>query len=226
MRVLGIIALCAVVLIVGVIAWWKSAYPTYSYRYRLTIAIEVDGKVHTGSSVIEVAWNGGPEFGDVGSYHPSIRGQATLIDIGPRGVVVAALVNGESYGAASDGALSALWIAARAFGNDSTNNQLRKLPHLAGRRDLAADNMPRLIWFSDIADPNTARKLMADDLPALLGSGARLAAAYVEITRDPIVVDIDKRLPWYRPLRGPPSKVLYLQNGFALGWTMFIGDAS
>jgi hypothetical protein len=51
--------------------------------------------------------------------------------------------------------------------------------------------------------------------------------AYVEITRDPIVIDIDKKLLWYKALRAPPnSGVMYLPNGVALGYTMFIGDAS
>src|SRR5947209_1600668 len=132
MRTLSAIMLCLLVVVGGGVALWTSAYPTYSYRYRLTLAIEVDGKVHTGSSVIEIIWSGGPTIGDVGPYHPSIRGQAALVDIAPHGVLIAALINGESYGPAADGALSAIWLAARAFGNDSTNDELPKLPLLTG----------------------------------------------------------------------------------------------
>ncbi len=214
-------------LIGGAVVWWQVTYPSYSYRYRLTLAIEVDGKVHTGSSVIEVTWHGGPEFGDVGPYHPSIRGQAALVDLGSRGAVVAALVNGESYGPAADGALSAIWLASFAFGNKSTNKELPQLKHLTGKRHLSTDNMPRLIWFSDIADPKTAKKLQVSEIPELFGPSARLVDATVEIARDPIVIDIDKKLPWYKSMKGAPHHgVLYSSNGFAIADTMFIGAAS
>lgn len=228
MRTLGVIVGSIALLVVSIIVWWQIKYPTYSYRYRLTLAIEVDGKVHTGSSVIEIVWSGGPEFGDVGPYHPSIRGQAPVVDLGPRGTVVAALINGESYGAASDGALSALWIAARAFGNDSTNDQLSKLPKLTGRRDLAVDNMPRLIWFSNVADPKMALKLRADEIPKIVGANARLVNAFVEITRDPIVIDIDKKLVWFRPWADRYRELgpVWLPNQTVLSRNMFVGDAS
>ena len=35
-------------------ALYKVNFPTYSYRYRLQLSIEVDGRPHTGSSVIQV----------------------------------------------------------------------------------------------------------------------------------------------------------------------------
>lgn len=233
MRTFGIIvasiAAFIVLLIGGTVSWVKLvAYPDYSYRYRLTLSIETDGQVHTGSSVIEVVWKGGIPFGDVGPYHPSIRGQAAVVDLGAKGAVVATLINGESYGAASDGALSALWIAATAFGNDSTNKKLPELPRLTGRRDLASDNMPRLIWFSDIADPKTARVIFRTEIPRLFGPGARLVAAHVEITRDPIIIDIDKKLVWFRAWADRYRELgpMWLSNQTVLSRNMFVGDAS
>lgn len=222
-RIFGSIVLAVALLIGGAIAWWKIEYPTYSYRYRLTLAIEINGKVHTGSSVIEIVWGGGPEIGDVGHYHPSIRGQAALVDLGPHGVVIATLTNGD-YGRAPDGTYGAIWIAARAFGNSSTNQELPKLSHLTGLRHLSPDNMPQLVWFSNVADPRTARKIMPADIAELFGPNARLSDATVEITRDPIVIDLDKKLPWYRALREPRNHgVIYLPSGLALADTMFIG---
>jgi hypothetical protein len=59
-------------------------------------------------------------------YHssPALGGQAVLVDLGSRGLVVATLYNGEDYGPAKDGVWGAIWIGARAFGNDSTNEEL------------------------------------------------------------------------------------------------------
>lgn len=35
---------------------YKAKYPDYAFRYRLELTLEIDGKPHTGSSVIEVQW--------------------------------------------------------------------------------------------------------------------------------------------------------------------------
>jgi hypothetical protein len=63
--------------------------------------------------------------------------------------------------------------------------------------ELAADNMPLIIWFEIAADPSAARVVDPRALSDTLGPGSRLAVAYVEITNDPIVLDIDKP-PWYQ----------------------------
>lgn len=127
-----VLALCVGALVAG----YRYKYRDYSYRYRLTVNIEVDGKVHSGSSVIEVKWRGGPVVGDGGPFGPSVKGQAALVDLGDRGVVVATLLNGEDYGPAKDGALGALWIAPRAFGTDTNAETIPHLPELQGKRDV------------------------------------------------------------------------------------------
>jgi hypothetical protein len=206
--------------------WYK--YPDYSYRYRLTVNIEVDGKVHSGSSVIEVKWRGGPVVGDGGPFGPSVKGQAALVDLGDRGVVVATLINGEDYGPAKDGALGALWVAAEAFGNHSTVEEIPHLPDLRGKRDLALDKLPRFLWFLNPQDPTTAQKLLVQDIPATFGPSARFAGASVEITNDPILIDIRQKFSWLKPLEDKPplNNIIYLPNGLGINRYYFIGDAS
>jgi hypothetical protein len=240
MRTLGIIIASLVALIVlligGTIAWVKLvAYPDYSYRYRLTLSIETDGEVHTGSSVIEVVWSGGIPFGDVGPYVEGRRGQATFIDLGKRGAVVAVLL-APSYTergiAVWPEGTDVVWLASRAFGAVRETEalplqeRLARLTRLTGRRDLAADNMPRLIWFSNVADLKTARVIKPADMPSLFGAGARITAAYVEITRDPIIIDIDKKLPWYKELatRQKSMGVTSMPYDFHLSYHMFVGE--
>ena len=79
----------AIIIAVAVIAY-KMAFPTYSYRYRLHLAVEIEGKVHAGSSVIEVDWSCGLKIADSGCG-ATLDGQATVIDLGARGVLVALL---------------------------------------------------------------------------------------------------------------------------------------
>jgi hypothetical protein len=226
MKALGAIAAA----LVGLYVAFNIAYPTYTYRYRLTITVEIDGKIHTGSSVIEVSFRGQPYLPGVGSFIPHIRGQAVFIDLGRFGTAIAVLIapSFEQGGTVRwPEGVSALWLATRAFGIKATNDELPQLPHLAGRRDLTPDNMPRLIWFSHLDDPKTARRFKVENIPTLFGPSARLAAAYVEITNDPIVIDIDKKLPWYETLTRPLGQgLIEIEYGFALSKGMFIGDAS
>jgi len=221
---LVVLAFCVGALVVG----YKYKYRDYSYRYRLTLNIEVDGKIHSGSSVIEVKWRGGPVVGDGGPFGPSVKGQAALVNLGDRGIVVATLINGESYGPAKDGALGALWIAPRAFGKETNAEEIPHLPELQGKRDLALDNLPRLLWFSNPQDPTTAKRLLVQDIPATFGPSARFAGASVEITNDPIVIDIRQHFSWLKPLENKPplQNIIYLPNGLGINRYYFIGDAS
>jgi hypothetical protein len=221
MDVLGILVAC--VLLVGTAA--SQAPQTYSYRYRLTVSIAIDGQLHTGSSVIEVNWRPRPDFGNGPGYLPSIRGQAVFVDLGARGAIVAALQVAAARPDLTNGPWNAEWIAPRAF-HMSVTPELPDL-RMEGRRQLARDNMPQLIWFSDPNDPTTARKVLPDDVRTLIDPNGGFEAD-IEITGDPIMIDIDKKLPWFNTLSGGPPNfgVIYLPSGLALGREMFIGAAS
>jgi hypothetical protein len=51
-------------------------------------------------------------------------------------------------------------------------------------------------------------------------------AAYVEITRDPIVIDIDRKLPWYKELVGRQKGHLTISylGQLLLTYNMFIKE--
>jgi hypothetical protein len=205
---------------------YKVNHPTYSYRYRLQLSLEVDGKVHTGSSVIEVTWECGPKIADSGPCGPVLAGQATVIDLGSRGVVVATLHSGDSI--SPDGSIDAAFLCTNAFGKRSSYEELPALPRLTGWRTLSTDNFPRLVWFSNPSDPKSAKKITVEDVPYSMDPTARFTEAFVEITKDPIVVDIRQALPWLGPLESKPpgSNIIYLPNGFGINRYLFIGDTS
>jgi hypothetical protein len=219
------LAILAAIIAVAVVTF-KMNFPTYTYRYRLQLSLAIDGKIHTGSSVIEVIWNCGPKVAGLGRCNARLAGQAAVIDLGRRGLVVAALRNGEVP--PSDGAIDAVWFGGNAFGNKSSNDELPALPHLTGRRNLSPDNFPRLIWFSNPADPKSAKKITVEDVPYSMDPTAHFTEAFVEITREPIVVDIRQVLPWLGPLESKPpgSNIIYLPNKLGLNRYLFIGDAS
>jgi hypothetical protein len=92
--ILGSIVLIIALLIGGAIAWWKVNYPTYTYRYRTTVEVEVDGTVHSGSSVIEVGINNQPPIGSAPPYVAHLRGEAVFVDLGRGRNVIALLAAG------------------------------------------------------------------------------------------------------------------------------------
>src|SRR5215470_7395763 len=96
-----------------------SMYPSHSHRYRLGVSIEVDGQVLSNSSVIEVIWK--PQCFLPGSGHwwqwaATVQGQAVLLDLGPRGVLLAPL-SGAQYRAMRAFSKS-LPVASSAGGDD------------------------------------------------------------------------------------------------------------
>jgi len=216
-------------LVVAAVVIFKSNFPTYSYRYRLQISLSIDEKVYTGSSVIEVTWECGPKITGLGQCAPSLGGQAAVIDLGSRGVVVATLRSGETISPTPDGAIDAVWLCGNAFGNHGINEELPALPRLKGRRDLSPSNLPRLVWFANPADMKSAQKITALNLASVLDPTARFTEGFVEITRDPIVVDIANKLPWFPELRRQQKEgrgILSRPGQFQLVYNMFVGENS
>ncbi|MEH2565162.1 hypothetical protein [Bradyrhizobium sp. AZCC 2289] len=225
MKWLGVLLAVAV----AVIVIYKVNYPSYSYRYRLQVSIAVDEKIYTGSSVIEVVWDCGPKIAGLGRCAPSLGGPATLIDLGAHGVIVATLRSGENISPTPDGAIDAVWLCASAFGYRSTNEELPALPHLTGRRNLSVSNLPRLVWFVNPADMKSAQKVTFLNVASVFDPTAHFTEAFVEITRDPIVVDIPNKLPWFSELRRLQKEgkgTLSKSGQFQLVYNMFVGENS
>jgi hypothetical protein len=227
MRKLVIVVL---ILIAIPVVWYRWNFPTVSYRYRLTVAVEVDGQVHSGSSVIEVQYSFNPKWvpPSWGVYNEYVWGQAVLIDLGARGALVAALA-GQNYDHIS---VRAGDLAGRAYQPEAvdlngylpTPERVRALSRMQGRVDLASNNLPAFLWFSNPADLATAKLVRPADFASVIGDSARLVSAQVEMTRDPLVFDLDKRLPIYAALRGPPNNGndYTAPGGLTLGWRQLI----
>jgi len=108
-RVFGWLALLAVpLLLVGFVAL-SFSYPSlihlrsphYTHHYRLTLEVEADGEVHTGSGVIAVVWRYGGTWetpDEYGAWHETVRGQAVAVDLGRRGLLIARLEDEGYFG--------------------------------------------------------------------------------------------------------------------------------
>ena len=99
---------------------------------------------------------------------------------------------------------------------------------MRGKRDLAIDNLPRFLWFPNPEDTVSAKKILAPDFSTLIGPSVRFTSASVEVTDDPLVIDMRNKLPWLKSLEQRPAwdNVIYLPDGFPISRSLFIGDRS
>jgi hypothetical protein len=214
------------VVIAVAVAIYKMAFPNYTYRYQLSLALEIEGQIYTGSSVIEVSWSCGMKIADSGCG-AVLDGQATLVDLGPRGVLIATLHSGVRVAPISAAhGTDAIFLCANAFGNQSTFGELPALPLLSGRRDLSPTNFPYLVWLPHPDDPKSARELAPESISRTIDPTAHFVEASVEITRNPVVIDIDRKLPWFPALlREQRGKLIVSQpRQFQLIYDMFVGE--
>jgi hypothetical protein len=218
--------------LVGVIVW-KLAFPTYTHRYRLTIEIEADGKVHQGSGVIEVGYNShGPlEHFVQGKYDTTTKGRAPIADLGSRGIILASLL--PFRGADGTGhkpvhpnklALGAFYGERRVKNPNGKVGELRAWQAIAyesGRKVLPLELAPEFIWLSDPTQRSTAVLITASEIPSIVGSSVKLRSISVEITTDPVSDEIYSKLPWLKAAKENEEK-----NGTILSTKNFVLQAA
>ncbi len=147
-----------------------------------------------------------------------VEGRAPIVDLKGRGVVVAALRTNRDY------ARSALFFGAKAFGSDSSYKELPKLGRHSGRRVLAANDWPTLLWFPSPATPNGVQELDRNDPASVLGQGAYQISMSVEMTDAPMTVDVARRLPWFESWRKGARSNTLRPNELLLTLSILLGD--
>jgi hypothetical protein len=205
MKWLGIVA----VIIVTAVVMYRTAYPSVTVRYRLTLEAQVDGQPRIGSGVIEVSYSKQPELAQQHELSIEYRGEAVVLDLGSRGVLFALLKEG------TDGRSAPDWIVLRAFDFPGgslprpVEEGVKQVQRLSGKRELPLTSLPLLVRFRDLNDPKTVEKVDPLDIAQTFGAGAKLVRASLEIvpagiwpfswygiTGMPITAGVEKRLPW------------------------------
>jgi hypothetical protein len=181
------IAAIAIVAALGAVTLYKFKYPTYTYRYRMTVEVNSGGEVRSGSSVIEVNARRQPQFlPEVGPFERWTLGQAVFIELPGGKNIVALLVSGP----AGEDADYSVEIIHRLF-----NVGVEGLPSLRGHRELTTDQMPTLVTVINPNDGASAQVVRPDALDGVLG--VHLRSISIEMTADPVTaIDIDSRLPF------------------------------
>jgi hypothetical protein len=200
MRTFGIIMLCILAVIGSGVAWCKISYPAYTYRYRMTVEVMVDGVMHSASSVVEIKIQTQPAAGSVPPIVPYVHGEAVFVDLGNGRNVFALLANGSN----ANGVDYALYVVPKLFNLTKGGDQdLVKLPHLRGTREVSPSYPPAFVTFKNLDDPTSARVVNAETFESEFGRNVRLNRVWIEMTNEPVTKGlIEKKLPWLKSHTG------------------------
>lgn len=80
----------ALLVVIGLVVWWLMPY---TIRYRLTLFVENGGQTVQGSSVVETRWL--DTFGIVAAWDTTYSGEATIVDLGDKGLLFSILPSAE-----------------------------------------------------------------------------------------------------------------------------------
>jgi hypothetical protein len=210
MRILRTIVIWVVALVVGVIVSYNLVYPTYRYRYRMTVDVMVDGVVHSGSSVIEVQLEKQPLAQLGPPVLPKAIGEAVFVDLGGGRNVIALL--------AADNLRNVDYpeylVGRHSNWSGAENSDLARFTEATGSWELPRDQMPTFATFVNLADPATARSVLPDDFENVFGPEVHFKRVLIQMVPagfrpfgllgvgltlggEPMTSGIEKKIPWW-----------------------------
>lgn len=188
--------------------------PVHAHHYRLTLEVEANGEIHSASSVVEVRKFVNRRLDlSPGIVNTSVVGEATLVDLGDRRVLIA-LLAGIPEPALRAGRRVSEWVGedptnllARLYGvrlewDGFRNAGLMELSRQRGARRLEITQVPTLVTFGSIDDPKSLILVDPENIALRLDEQAQLKRATIEITDAPVTTGISKRLPWLDRVAG------------------------
>jgi hypothetical protein len=208
-------ATCAALLLSGCVG------EKHTFRYRLTLAVNADGTMHTGSSVIEDTFVDQVALAGLAGGVPwatRLRGEAVAVDLGVRGILFCVLARDPTRSPAPN----TVWLPIHAFnsyfvaGSPATDSadfsaQVKAVLREKPKRRVDLNELPMLVRFRDINDPGSVERIDPTNLAARFGAGVELVTATIEITDDPVTTGLENVLRWLKS--GYPEKRLVPATG-------------
>lgn len=183
--IVGAIASCSLA--------WSTAYPSGTWRYKITVSVDTPEGIKTGSAVREVMVvqreNPAP---DRPRGKATVKGEAVVIDLGKRGVLFS-IIKGDDY--------RHTFKAFPYSRGGTTPEGVEYYSHLKNAKAELPNNLFQLVRFKDLKDPASVLVVDPDDLPASFGEGVALRNVIIEMTDDQITSGgVNKYLPWLNTL--------------------------
>lgn len=166
-----------------------------SYNFRMTVEVDTPNGLKTGSSVYKVTASGGrnPITGGKTSM-AELGGEAVMVEL-PDDKILFALLKTENP-LRPDLTDMSMATLDPAYANDRKDSAKRigRGRGVLSSAEVAPDDYPLLVTFSDMRDPTSVTRVDPADLAASFGPGVRLKRIIVEVTDDDVTSGIDEAL--------------------------------
>jgi hypothetical protein len=172
-------------------------------NYRLTLKVESEGILSTGSSVIETRWY--PGVINMGNaWNTRVRGEAVAVDVGGHGTLFALLTGpatparptGEIFYPHDPESILLEAFAAEKSRTGRSRDFLNVISKFRGGVELPLTRLPMLVRFKNPSDPRSVERVDPTNLAASFGPGARILQATLAIADEPVTTNLETQLAW------------------------------
>lgn len=174
-----------------------------NHKYRLTVEVDTPHGVKSAAGIMAVH----PDRSYSRGGKTRTKGDAVFVDLGGGKNLVALLAHVDKSLELDE----INYVALRAYKAAGQNVSFNQMSRMTGTVPVNGEVMPVLVSFADPADPATARRVLPDDIEAVLGKGIRLRGITAEVVPngiwpldfggplgDPVTRGIGVKLPWLR----------------------------
>jgi hypothetical protein len=193
--------------------YYQINYPTCTFRYKLTAEVNTPDGLKTGSSVIEVRYSHNGDYGGGESPDLNLNGEAVYVDLGAGKNLFVTLTTWGSARAVENGRrgrnfegdlgpMNPFGLLLKVFGltwKFGEERQLcRELSKLSLNTSKAAsfENLPSLVTFGNISDPNSIAIVDPSNFYKSYGSGYFLKRVTITPSAEMLTKTIDQILVW------------------------------
>ncbi len=194
-----------VALVAALWLFWTFRYPTYSYNFRMTVAIETPDGVKSGSSVYSVSAGGRPKLtAEEASRSMAVKGEAVAVDLPDGKTLFALLKTNAHFGDMSGLSMTALDPTFKSSRYDTVGTARRISERIGVKEsaEVSLSDYPILVTFANINDPKSIERVESADLAATFGDQVKFKSIVVEITDDPVTTGLKKRFSWWSDVKG------------------------
>lgn len=218
------------IVVLGGFAFVKVAYPTTTFRYKLTAEVMTPEGLKSGSSVIEVSYSHRFSLSGVPNLIREVKGEAVFIDLGGGKNFFVTLTSSASGRRANldpssptfRGALGpvnlpiTIWNLNWPQGMSGEELVMAKqIEALKGNAPTVVPFvfLPTLVTFRKIDDPDSVEVVQPDGLTDAFGPGYELVKVTLQLTDEPSVEQIEGILPWLKTKKIEWKEVSSLGKG-------------
>lgn len=175
--------------IAGLAVWQRIAATEDEFSYRVQATFDENGTPVVGSNVVHIAVRRNIPCVGMCGYTISVQGQAVPVKFS-NGKYVFVLLG------VADHSFRAGNMPFQAFRTRSPYSKISELPR--DPFNVPPEYVPTIIYFADMADPQSAVIATQDNLQTLVGENVRLTNVSVRLTDAPVSTGIDRLLPWVK----------------------------